>query len=97
MEEKIKAHTHRVESGEEFSYCQDCPGCNKEATFKCHDRRNRTFRLIMEGFVKIYRSYILRLKCPNCGRRFTDWPPFCLASQAIRPPDDRPEVRRFSG
>jgi hypothetical protein len=84
-EEEIKDHTRKLEAGEHTCYCQACPYCGvePEQAFSVHECRRRTFRLLIEHYVRVYRSWILRLKCPHCKRRFTDYPPFRLAVQAV--------------
>lgn len=74
VEEEIKAHTQRVEAGDPIRYCQICPGCGAEGAARVHDCRPRTFRVIIEGIVRIMISGVWRWKCMTCGKRFTDYP-----------------------
>ena len=88
LEQEIKTHTRRVEAGERLCYSEACPHCGCEVKevkepFRLHDRRRRMFRVVVEGLVKALPSWILRWCCPRCGKRFTDYPPFCFAPQAV--------------
>jgi hypothetical protein len=38
----------------------------------------------VEHCVRVFRSWVLRLKCPRCHRTFTDYPPFRSETQTIR-------------
>ena len=82
-EQKINDHTQKLESGEYPRYCQACPRCEAENLFRVHQCRRRSFRTITENCVRIFRSWICRLKCPNCKTTFTDYPPFRLEKQAV--------------
>ena len=84
VEQEIKTHTRRVESGELVFYGKMCPGCNSRERFRMHDRRRRTFRIVVQGCVQLLCSWILRWRCVACGKRFTDYPPFRGAPQAVR-------------
>ena len=85
LEEEVKAHTQRVERGERVRYGQACPGCGaaKEEFFRMHDCRRRKFRLVFERYIQVVLSWILRWRCLRCGKRFTDYPPFRLAAEAV--------------
>lgn len=85
-EQEIKDHTKKIESGEHPCYSQSCPHCAAQDSFQVHECRRRSFRMVVGDFVSVFRSWILRLKCPRCHRTFTDYPPFRLAPQAIREP-----------
>jgi len=98
-EEKIKDHTRKLEAGEHLIYCQVCCQCGvePEGGFRIHERRRRTFRVVVERCVRVYRSWVLRLKCPHCKRTFTDYPPFRVALQTVRQPDRAGENEGFFG
>jgi len=97
LEEEIKAHTRRVESGERVCFCKACPACAAQACFKPHDCRRRTFRVLIDDMVKSLRSWILRWKCPKCGRRFTDYPPFRVTAQTLRQADGVCQIQGLLG
>lgn len=80
LEDEVNRHTRCVEVGQPVRYCEACPRCGVCGEFRVHDCRPRTFRLIVEGCVKIFRSGIWRWRCLACGERFTDYPllPFAL-------------------
>jgi transposase len=86
LQEEVKTHTQRVEGGERVRYGQACPHCGaaKEEFFRVHDCRRRKFRLVFERYIQVALSWILRWRCLRCGKRFTDYPPFRLATEAIR-------------
>jgi hypothetical protein len=85
-QEEVKAHTRRVEAGERVRYGQACPGCGaaKDECFRMHDCRRRKFRLVVERYIQVALSWILRWRCLRCGKRFTDYPPFRLAAETVR-------------
>ena len=83
VEEQVKSHTQRVEAGEAVLYGEACPFCPNDDAFHVHDCRPRTFRLIVEGYVKIVRSGIWRWVCGQCGRRFTDYPRLPCRTNAL--------------
>jgi transposase len=97
--EEVKTHTRRVESGERVRYGQACPRCGtaKEEFFRLHDCRRRKFRLVLGRCIQVAISWILRWRCLRCGKRFTDWPPFCFAAEAVYPAADHGEGRGVSG
>jgi len=97
VEQEIKTHTRRVESGELVFYGQACPGCGSQGRFGLHDRRRRTFRIVVDGCVKLLCSWILRWRCLACGKRFTDCPPFRDPAQAVRPAVCAGEGQGISG
>ena len=84
LEEEVKTHTRRVEAGERVRYGQACPRCGaaKEEFFRVHDCRRRKFRLVVERYIQVALSWILRWRCLRCGKRFTDYPALspCRAS-----------------
>jgi transposase-like protein len=83
VEEQVKSHTWRVEAGMPVRYAEGCPYCPNSESFHVHDCRARTFRLIVEGYVKIVRSGIWRWLCARCRRRFTDYPRLPCRTNAL--------------
>jgi hypothetical protein len=88
-EQEVKDHTKKLEAGEQTCYRRACAHCavEPEQPFRVHQCRRRTFRVLVERCVRVYRSWVLRLKCPHCKRTFTDYPPFRLALQTVRQRD----------
>lgn len=80
LEQDVKTHTKRVESGERVRYAQACPHCGAadEKPFGLHDCRRRKFRLVIGQYIQVALSWILRWRCLRCGKRFTDYPFFAL-------------------
>ncbi len=85
VEEQVKSHTQQVDIGEPVRYGEGCPDCfnSNSESFHVHDCRPRTFRLIVAGCVKIFRSGIWRWVCGPCGRRFTDYPRLPCRTNAL--------------
>ena len=98
-EQEIKDHSRKMEAGEQTCYCRACSHCGvePERPFRVHQCRRRTFRILVERCVRVYRSWVLRLKCPHCKRTFTDYPPFRLALQTVRQRDRARENEGLSG
>ncbi len=58
----------------------DCPQCRQSATtFKAHEARTRVFYIIVDQLVKRTICWVLRFKCPNCDKTFTQLPDFAIA------------------
>lgn len=77
--EEIEAHNERCRSGGATCGLTTCPTCKQSPKeFKRHDERERSFRLVVETLVHTVLSFLLRWKCPLCGDKFTDYPPFAL-------------------
>ena len=77
MEEEIKAWTdwtwsEGVECG--LEQCYRCKGIPDE--FKRHDRRSRVFLLVVREVVRRFDSFVIRWKCPMCGKILTELPRF---------------------
>ena len=99
FEEEVKTHTGKVEAGEQVRYGRACPGCGatEEEFFRVHDCRRRKFRLVVQRYIQVALSWILRWRCLRCGKRFTDYPPFRLAAEAVRSVAGAGEGGRVSG
>jgi len=72
-------------------------GAAKEEFFRLHDCRRRKFRLVVERCIQVALSWILRWRCLRCGKRFTDYPPFRLAAEAVCQAASAGEGQRVSG
>jgi hypothetical protein len=99
LAEEVKTHTRRVEAGERVRYGQACPHCGaaEQEFFRMHDCRRRMFRLVLGRCIQVALSWILRWRCLSCGKRFTDYPPFRAAGEAIYQATAAGEGRRVSG
>jgi DNA-directed RNA polymerase subunit RPC12/RpoP len=99
LEQDVKTHTKRVESGERVRYAQACPHCGAadEKPFRLYDCRRRKFRLAIEQCIQVALSWILRWRCLRCGKRFTDYPPFRFAAEAVYQATGVGEGQRVSG
>ena len=60
-----------------------CPCCRNSEAFHVHDCRPRTFRLIVEGCVKILRPVSGGGSADQRGRRFTDYPRLPCRTNAL--------------
>lgn len=57
----------------------NCPHCQEHPDrFRLHDRRGRTFLLVVARVVYRIPSLLSRWKCPLCRGTFTLYPPFAL-------------------
>jgi len=76
LQEEVKAHTRRVETGERVRYGPSMsPLWNgRNELFRMHDCRRRTFRLVLGRYIQVALSWIVRWRCLRCGKRFTDYP-----------------------
>jgi hypothetical protein len=76
----IKAYLKTCEKGEVTA--QDlppCPRCNVESHyFKNHAYRERLFLIIVDMVVQPIRGYLLRFRCPGCGKTFPFYPDFAI-------------------
>jgi DNA-directed RNA polymerase subunit RPC12/RpoP len=99
LEQDVKTHTRRVESGERVRYGHACPQCGarEEKSFGLHDCRRRKFRLVIGQYIQVALSWILRWRCLRCGKRFTDYPPFRFAAEAVYQVAGVGEGQRVSG
>lgn len=99
VQEEVKTHTRRVERGERVRYGHACPRCGmaKEEFFRLHDCRRRKFRLVLGRCIQVAMSWILRWRCLRCGKRFTDYPPFRLAAEAVCPAAGAGKGQRVCG
>ena len=72
-EEDVRHHRVRPQ----LSQCPRC-GCRADgpAFFRCHERRARTFLVVVADLVYRVASVITRWRCGRCRRTFTWYPPF---------------------
>jgi transposase-like protein len=75
---EIQDYTHDVEKKQVRCDLTYCPRCGKPASFKLHDRRKRTYLVLVNRLVKTIRSLLARWKCQRCRQSFTLYPPFAL-------------------
>jgi hypothetical protein len=74
----IQSHAGSVER-KEGQPQGNCPHCQERPDrFRLHDRRGRTFLVVVERVVQRVRSFLARWKCSLCRRTFTMYPPFAL-------------------
>ena len=76
---EIESHTKEVKAGrgeKGISCCQRCFG--KAEKFQHHDCRRRQLRVVVENFVRVITTRLLRLMCPLCKKTFTVYPRFVL-------------------
>jgi hypothetical protein len=76
--QEIQDYTHAVEKKQVRCDLPCCPRCRRAASFKLHDRRKRTYLVVVERLVRTVHSLLSRWKCEHCSKRFTLYPPFAL-------------------
>jgi len=75
MEKIIKEYNEKILSGRINPPEGSCVRCGgNPGYYKLHERRRRGFRYIEGCEVKLVDSYLVRWKCPFCGRTFTGYP-----------------------
>ena len=75
----IHDHTHAVRSGRVRCELEICPRCSQAPdVFKIHERRKRTFRVVVERLVHCVSSLLVRWKCGLCKQTFSECPAFAL-------------------
>lgn len=78
LEEKIKKHNKQIEISK-MPYTKKCPRCNREARyFQRHSVRKRKLLVLIKNIVKKVSGVLVRWKCSECRRTFTDYPNFCI-------------------
>ena len=79
MLEKIKRYTQSVLNNTFACPYDTCPRCEgRPREFKRHDMRKRTFLVVLASLVHTVASFLVRFKCPLCGKTFTAYPDFAL-------------------
>jgi hypothetical protein len=79
MQERIKAWTEQTMKADAecgLEQCYRCKGIPDQ--FKRHDRRSRVFLLVAREVVRRFDSFVVRWKCPICGKVLTELPSFGL-------------------
>lgn len=75
----IQGHDQAVRAGRvayEGTICPRCQGIPD--AFKIHDRRQRTYRLVIERLVHCVSALVVRWKCELCRLTFSPCPDFAL-------------------
>ena len=78
--EEIKAYEKKYGKKEiKPDVLPSCPvcGCVSE-TFKTHAHRERRFLVIINSMVKSILTFLVRYRCPGCGKTFTYYPDFAI-------------------
>lgn len=78
MLEEIQRYTRAVERKEIECDLACCPRCQEPASFTLHDRRRRTYLVVVERLVHTVVSLLTRWKCRRCKASFTLYPDFAL-------------------
>jgi hypothetical protein len=79
IQEEIKAHTRAVLNGEVSRDQGSCPKCGTfHGSFRPHERKRRSFLIIVDRLVCTMASFLMRWECLLCNQTFTEYPPFAL-------------------
>ena len=77
---EVERHHQETSRPVPVCYAPQCQACglipDPANPFRRHDRRPRTFWIIIDRLVRKVLSAVVRFVCPGCGHRFTDLPPF---------------------
>lgn len=92
---EIQRYSRAVERNEIHCDLPCCPRCGQQAVFKLHDRRKRTYLVVLERFVKKVLSLLTRWKCEACRETFTFYPPFALARKRYLRQEVLERARRY--
>ena len=79
MQGRIKTWTEQMMKEDPrcgLEQCYRCKGIPDE--FKRYDRRSRVFLLVVRDVVRRFESFVVRWKCPICGKILTELPAFAL-------------------
>ena len=75
----IHDHAEAVRAGRVPCGCTICPRCQGIPDgFKIHDRRQRTYRVVIERLVHSVSALVVRWKCGLCHGTFSPCPDFAL-------------------
>jgi len=76
---EMESYSSAVEKRSITCSVETCLRCGKQAgDFRLHDRRQRTFLVVVARLVKKVMVWLARWKCLLCGATFTLLPPFAL-------------------
>lgn len=75
----IRGHDQAVRAGRVTYEGTICPRCaGTPDAFKIHERRRRTFRVVVESLVHCVSALVVRWKCELCRLTFSPCPDFAL-------------------
>lgn len=76
----IKAYEKKYEKKEiKPDVLPPCPVCGCDSkTFKTHAFRERRFLIIVKSMVETILSFLVRYRCPGCGKTFAYYPDFAI-------------------
>ena len=79
IEQEIQEYTQSIMMGEIPETPDVCPRCKRESQgFKIHEHRERTFLVVVGGWVQAIVTWLVRFKCVMCKKTFTIYPDFAL-------------------
>lgn len=94
--EEIKAQRQAVLRGNVACGVSRCPLCGGDpGAFRLHERRRRSFWVVMERLVEKVLSLLARWKCPLCGGTFTEYPGFALPHKRYVRPEVEGRARGY--
>ena len=65
---------------------ETCPGCEIKADFAWHDATSRKFRIREHDLICVIDSWRVRFRCRDCGKAFTEFPPFAVPYKRFAKP-----------
>ncbi len=78
----IHDHSEAVRAGRVACEVTICPRCQGVPdAFKIHDRRQRTYRVVIEQLVHCVSALVVRWKCGLCRQTFSPCPDFALPNK----------------
>jgi len=73
--EKVRKKSHKPE-------VKSCPRCSGvEQYFQRHELRERKYLVRIENIVKRIIGFLVRWRCMECEKTFTDYPDFCVRNK----------------
>ena len=77
--DRIRQHDKDVTAAVSKRYANCCPVCRNASRIRRHEIRRRSFYCQSDtGEPSAIRSWLVRWKCCECRRIFTDYPPFAV-------------------
>jgi len=77
--QEIEDYNSRVAGNKITPNMNNCPQCREKSdSFKRHDTRKRILNIINDQIITAVICLLVRWKCPECGKTFTQYPDFAM-------------------